>query len=403
MPHSPGEHPFSSCVSCACISHALVANLRFWLGFTEMSLKYTPGWSSSWGTDAKEKNWGVLWERGCANSFLLPGVLSKTSKSFLFSSDSSCWEVDAPAIEIAQKKQKAGWGAALAWASSYGQVNTQKGRDCWEESGVKEYPHCTTALDEETPYQKAGKQVNTYSFFLDFFHLAMKHSLNGPLPSKRIPLWKKAEEIFTVFSFFFLFLMSALASSVRSQHNSASFTVRRCWKMGKMKELAACMKFFRKHKSVPSVHSEQLNPFCKREKDEAIFRLAKKKFCCVDTLPPPPFFQKLVLLLSRTVSSSMSQHHIHLRLLKHPQTHLAPSPTVPVRASVPDHHCKSKLKAVSWSLLERDLLLLQTRVSESRACGWSSHPPDPAHVLLLTVIRVGPSVNLCLNSSCLKW
>lgn len=207
MPHFPGEHPFSSCFSSVCISHGLVVNLRFWVGFKDVSLKYTPGWSSSWGTDAKRR--GTSIEAFCEkeavpkNSFFLPGVLSKTSKFFLFISDSSCWEVDAPAIEIAQKKQKASWGAALAWARSYSQVNTQKGRDCWEESGMKEYPHCTTALDEETPYQKAGKQVNTYSFVLHFFHLAMKHFSNGPLPSKRIPLWKKVEEIFTVFFFFF--------------------------------------------------------------------------------------------------------------------------------------------------------------------------------------------------------
>lgn len=72
------------------------------------------------------------------------------------------------------------------------------------------------------------------------------------------------------------FLGTTLASSVRSQHNSANFTVRRCWKMGKMKELAAFMKFFWKHKSVPSVHCEQLNPFHYTKKDEVIFWWAKK-------------------------------------------------------------------------------------------------------------------------------
>lgn len=81
--------------------------------------------------------------------------------------------------------------------------------------------------------------------------------------------------------------------------------------MGKMKELAAFMKFFWKHKSVPSVHCEQLNPFHYRKKDEVIFWWAKKK-SVVDTLPPPPFIQKLILLCSRTVSSPMSQNHIHL-------------------------------------------------------------------------------------------
>lgn len=71
------------------------------------------------------------------------------------------------------------------------------------------------------------------------------------------------------------FLGTTLASSVRSQHNSANFTVRRCWKMAKTKELAAFMKFW-KHKSVPSVHCEQLNPFHYTKKDEVIFWWAKK-------------------------------------------------------------------------------------------------------------------------------
>lgn len=46
--------------------------------------------------------------------------------------------------------------------------------------------------------------------------------------------------------------------------------------MGKMKELAAFMKLFRKHKSVPSVQCEQLNLLHYTKKDEAMFWWAKK-------------------------------------------------------------------------------------------------------------------------------
>lgn len=72
-------------------------------------------------------------------SFFLPGVLTKKSKLFLLCIlDSSCLETDAPAIEIAWKKLKVGWGALLKWARNYGQVNTQKERDCWQESSIRE-------------------------------------------------------------------------------------------------------------------------------------------------------------------------------------------------------------------------------------------------------------------------
>lgn len=134
------------------------------------------------------------------------------------------------------------------------------------------YPQCTSpGLDDESPQQKAEKHImNTYPFLLLFSPLDYKAFLRWSAPFQgylslkedwRNPDW---------------FLGTILASSVRSQHNPANFTVRRCWKMGKMKELAAFMKFFWKHKSVPSVHCEQLNPFQYRKKDEVIFWWAKK-------------------------------------------------------------------------------------------------------------------------------
>lgn len=135
------------------------------------------------------------------------------------------------------------------------------------------YPHCTTAgLDVESPQQKAEKHImNTYPFPLLFSPLGHKTFLRWPAPFQAYPSlkedWRNPD----------WFLGTTLASSVRSQHNSANFTVRRCWKMGKRKELAAFMKFFWKHKSVPSVHCEQLNPFHYRKKDEVIFWWAKKK------------------------------------------------------------------------------------------------------------------------------
>lgn len=64
-----------------------------------------------------------------------------------------------------------------------------------------------------------------------------------------------------------------------------------------------------------------------------------------------------------------SQTHTTLK------SHLVPASTVQVRALGPDHHCGSKLKAVSWSVLEGDLSLLQTCISQpSTACAWSFHP-----------------------------
>jgi len=47
--------------------------------------------------------------------------------------------------------------------------------------------------------------------------------------------------------------------------------------MGDLKESAACVKFFRRHKSVPSVHGEQLNPFHHSKKYYVIFLWAKNK------------------------------------------------------------------------------------------------------------------------------
>lgn len=135
-----------------------------------------------------------------------------------------------------------------------------------------EYPCCATpALDDESPQQRAEKHVNTYPFLLHFFPLCHETFLRWPAPLQVDPFLKEDWRNLDWFG------GSTLASPVRSQHNSANFTVRRCWKMGKMKELAACMKFFRKHKSVPSVHCEQLNPFHYIKKDEVIFWWAKKK------------------------------------------------------------------------------------------------------------------------------
>lgn len=84
-------------------------------------------------------------------------------------------------------------------------------------------------------------------------------------------LWRKVEE--TLIHFF----GSTWAPSAKNHHSSASFAVRRCWKMGDLKELAAWVKFFRRHKSVPSVQEEQLNPFHHSKKYEVILLWAKNK------------------------------------------------------------------------------------------------------------------------------
>lgn len=118
-----------------------------------------------------------------------------------------------------------------------------------------------------------------------FFRLPtlLKQFQDGLLCSGMIPLLKKIEEILIHF------LGSTLASLVKNHHSSGSFAVRRCWKMDDMKDLAACMKFFRKHKSVPSVHCEKLNPFHYSKKGD--FLVGKEQICCITTLPPAPLLR----------------------------------------------------------------------------------------------------------------
>lgn len=222
-----------------------------------------------------ERNRDVYWgmkEEAVPKTSFLSGVLTNTSKFFLlYISDSSCWEDDAPAIEIAWKKQK-GWEAALTWARSYGQVNTQKERDCWDESGMRGISllcySCSWWWMSSAESWEACEHISLSPPFFPTLPWNISKMACSP---QNDPFLKEDWRNLDWFG------GSTLASPVRSQHNSDNFTLRRCWKMGKIKELAACMKFFRKHKSVPSVHCEQLNPFHYSKKDEVIFWWAKKK------------------------------------------------------------------------------------------------------------------------------
>lgn len=84
-------------------------------------------------------------------------------------SDSCCWEVDAPDLEIAWKIEKAGWGAALSQELWPNQYTEKKMSEINLEWGA--YPHCTNPdLDDESPQQKAEKHImDTYPFVLYFF------------------------------------------------------------------------------------------------------------------------------------------------------------------------------------------------------------------------------------------
>lgn len=91
-------------------------------------------------------------------------------------------------------------------------------------------------------------------FFLTFLWSISKKACS--LPRRSL-----SEKRLKILTFLFFFLRDQLWHHQLEVSTTQPISVRRCWNKGKMKELAACMKFFRKHKSVPSVHCEQLNPF----------------------------------------------------------------------------------------------------------------------------------------------
>lgn len=105
---------FSSCFSCVCISHSLVVSLRFWLALNPCM------WNTHQAKEAAEeqvlKEQGCLLRhegRGCAKILILIARCSDQNKQVTPIVHLSCREVVVPTIEIAWKKQKAGWGAAL--------------------------------------------------------------------------------------------------------------------------------------------------------------------------------------------------------------------------------------------------------------------------------------------------
>lgn len=261
--------PFPSCFSCVCISHSLVVSLGFWLALNPCM------WNTHQAKAAAEeqvlKEQGCLLRhegKGCAKKLMLFARCSDQNKLVTPIVHLSCRDVVVPAIEIAWKKQKAGWGAALTWTRSYGQVNPQKEREWWGKSGIRGISSVLHLLMMNLLSRKLRSMWTNIPF--SSFFPTLPWSFCKMLLSKMNLVWKDWRNLD-------VFLRWTLASSVTSQHNSDSSTIRRCWKMGIVKELAACMKLFRKHKLVLPVHCEQLNLFHCSEKADVIFWWVKEK------------------------------------------------------------------------------------------------------------------------------
>ena len=190
------------------------------------------------------------------NTFFLPGILTKTNKFFLLCiSDSSCCEVDAPAIGTHWKKQEAGWEVILTWPRSYDQVNTQKVRllrQIWNEGNI------LTVLLLLLMMNLLIKKLRSMSTHIPFSSIFPTFPLSISKMACSPPRWSLSERTLKKSWLVFWDQLWHHQLEVSTTQPVLQSEGAKKWIKWKNWQLAWRSS---ENKSVPSIHCEQLNPF----------------------------------------------------------------------------------------------------------------------------------------------